>query len=102
MDAYAKQYLGWLDLKSADAGDRTTLKLGQAEHDTRNDYQALAINLPTYSRTEKPFPVDGSDQDYLYSGKGDSLDRKAVRTLDGPLAADTPVTLRAAYDIEED
>jgi immune inhibitor A len=67
----------------------------------RNDYQAVAINLPAYQRTETPFPIDGADQDYLYSGKGDNLDQKAVRTLDSPLAADTPVTLRADYDIEE-
>jgi len=101
MDAYAKQYLGWLDLKTVDAGDRATFKLGPAEQDTSHDYQAAAINLPTYQRTEKPFAVDGSDQDYLYSGKGDSLDRKAVRTLSSPLAADTAVTMRADYDIEE-
>src|SRR3954454_9559370 len=101
MDAYAKQYLGWLDLKTLNAGDKATFKLGQAESDMRNNYQAAAINLPAYQRTETPFPTDGSDQDYLYSGKGDSLDRKAVRTLDGPLAADTPVTLRTNYAIEE-
>jgi immune inhibitor A len=101
MDAYAKQYLGWLDLKTLDAGDRATFRLGPAERDMRNDYQAVAINLPAYQRTETPFPIDGADQDYLYSGKGDNLDQKAVRTLDSPLAADTPVTLRADYDIEE-
>jgi immune inhibitor A len=101
MDAYAKQYLGWLDLKTLNAGDKATFKLGQAERDMSNNYQAAAIDLPAYQRTETPFPTDGSDQDYLYSGKGDSLDRKAVRTLDAPLAADTPVTMRADYDIEE-
>jgi immune inhibitor A len=101
MDAYAKQYLGWLDLKTLDAGDKATFKLGPAEHDTSHDYQAAAINLPAYQRTEKPFPTDGSDQDYVYSGKGDSLDRKAVRTLSGSLSADTPISVRANYDIEE-
>ena len=45
MDAYAKQYLGWLDLKTLNAGDRATFKLGPAEHDTSHDYQAAAINL---------------------------------------------------------
>jgi immune inhibitor A len=67
----------------------------------RNDYQATAINLPAYQRTETPFGTDGADPDYLYSGKGDNLDRKAVRTLEAPLGADTPVTVRADYDIEE-
>ena len=47
-----------------------------------------------YQRTETPFPTDGSDQDYLYSGKGDSLDREGVRTLP-PAGADTPVSVRA-------
>jgi immune inhibitor A len=101
MDAYAKQYLGWLDLAQANAGDKRTFKLGPAEHDTKGDSQALAVNLPTYNRTETPFPTDGSDQDYLYSDKGDSLDNKAVRTLDAPLSADTPVSMRANWDIEE-
>ena len=30
------------------AGDKATFKLGPAEHDTSQDYQAAAINLPTY------------------------------------------------------
>src|SRR4051794_36873749 len=101
MDAYAKQYLGWLDLKTVNAGEKATFRLGPAEVDMRNTYQALAINLPAYQRTDKPFAADDGDPDYLYSDKGDSLDHKAVRTLDTALTADTPVTLRAAYDIEE-
>jgi len=101
MDAYAKQYLGWLDLKTVNAGDKATFRLGPAERDMANAYQAVAINLPAYQRTDKPFPTDGADQDYLYSGKGDNLDYTAVRTLDAPLTADTPVSLRADYDIEE-
>jgi len=67
----------------------------------RNNYQAAAIDLPAYQRTDKPFPTDGDDQDYLYSDLGDNLDHKAVRTLDAPLAADTPLTMRANWDIEE-
>jgi immune inhibitor A len=101
MDAYAKQYLGWLDLKTVTAGQKATFRLGPAEHDTRNDYQAAAIDLPAYQRTDKPFGTDGSDQDYLYSGLGDSLDHKAVRELPEPLTKDTPLTMRANYDIEE-
>jgi len=102
MDAYAKQYLGWLDLAQANAGDKRTFNLGPAERDTKGNFQALAVNLPSYQRTETPFPTDGSDQDYLYSDKGNSLDNRAVRALASPLAADTPVSMRANWDIEPD
>ena len=73
MDAYAEQYLGWLDLKTLNAGDKATFKLGPAEHDTSHDHRAAAIDLPAYQRTEKPFPTDGADQDYRYSGQGEIL-----------------------------
>jgi immune inhibitor A len=104
MGAWDKQYLGWLDLATANAGDKGTYRLGPAEHDTAGDKQALAINLPAYDRTTEVFPVDpaGSDPNYLYSGKGDDLDNSAVHTLSAPLAASAPVTFRSDYDIEED
>ena len=43
MDAYAKQYLGWLDLKTLNAGDKATFKLGPAEHDNAETLIALAL-----------------------------------------------------------
>jgi immune inhibitor A len=102
MGAWDKQYLGWLDLATANAGDKGTFRLGPAERDTKGDSQALAVDLPTYDRTTQVFPVDGSDADYLYSGKGDDLDNSAVHTLGTPLSAETPVSFRADYDIEKD
>ena len=59
----------------ANAGDKAHVqpRPRRARHDATTTRRS-AINLPTYQRTEKPFPTDGSDQDYLYSDKGDSLD----------------------------
>jgi immune inhibitor A len=102
MGAWDKQYLGWLDLATANAGDKGTFRLGPAERDTRGTSQALAVNLPTYDRTTEVFGGDGSDPNYLYSGKGDDLDNSAVRTLATPLGAAAPITFRANYDIEQD
>ena len=102
MGAWDKQYLGWLDLAQANAGQTATFKLGPGERDTSGDAQALAINLPTYDRTTTVYPVDGPDANYLYSGKGDDLDNSAVHTFAQPVAADTPMSFRSNYDIEQD
>jgi immune inhibitor A len=101
MGAWDKQYLGWLDLAQANAGDKGTFRLGPAEHDTKGDHQALAVNLPPYDRTTEVFPVDGSDPNYLYSSRGNDLDNRAVHTLASPLGADTPMSFRTDYDIEQ-
>jgi immune inhibitor A len=102
MGAWEKLALGWLDVQHVAAGDSGTFDLGPGEGDTSGNSQALAIDLPDYTRTENVFPVDGADANYLYSMKGDNLDNSAVKQLGAPLSADTPIAFRADYAIEQD
>jgi immune inhibitor A len=45
------------------------VELGPAEGATRGRYQALRVDLPDISKTLTPFPVDGNDPNYFYSGR---------------------------------
>ncbi len=102
MGSWEKLVLGWMDLGVAALGDDKTFELGPAETATRNRFQALRVNLPNYTKTTTLFPVDGSDPNYFYSGQGDVIDNTMSRTLTGPLAAGTPISFRANWDIETD
>lgn len=102
MGAWEKVALGWIDedLARVSLGADVTLDLGPAEGATRGRYQALRVNLPDTTRLVIAFPVDGSDPNYFYSGKGDSIDNSMLRSIG--LAAATPITFRANWDIETD
>lgn len=102
MGAWEKLALGWLgdDLARVALGADATIDLGPAETATRNRYQALRVDLPNYTRTTTVFPVDGTDPNYYYSGKGDNIDNSMTRSLS--LAAATPISFRANWDIETD
>ena len=102
MGAWEKLALGWLDLAAVTAGQDATVDLGPAETATRNRYQALRVNLPNRQVAKTAFPVDGSDPNYYYSGKGDDIDNSMTRTLASPLAGATPISFRAIWDIETD
>ncbi|MEO7156384.1 MAG: immune inhibitor A domain-containing protein, partial [Vicinamibacterales bacterium] len=102
MGAWEKLALGWMDdtLGRVSLGADVTLDLGPAEGATRNRFQALRVDLPDLSRTTNAFPVDGSDPNYYYSGKGDDIDNSMTRSIS--LAAATAISFRANWDIETD
>jgi immune inhibitor A len=102
MGAWEKLALGWLgdDLARVALGADATIDLGPAESATRNRYQALRVDLPNYTRTTTVYPVDGADPNYYYSGKGDDIDNSMTKSL--ALAAATPISFRANWDIETD
>ena len=102
MGAWEKLALGWLgdNLARVALGSDVTLDLGPAEGATRGQYQAVRVDLPDFSRTTTPFPVDGSDSNYFYSGKGDNLDVSMSRSF--AAAAATPISFRADWDTEKD
>jgi immune inhibitor A len=102
MGAWEKLALGWLDVAAATAGDVGEFDLGPAEGDQRGNSQALRINLEPETRTTVLFPVDGSDQNYFYSDKGDNIDTRAAKSLPAPLAAATGISFRANWSIEVD
>jgi immune inhibitor A len=102
MGAWEKLTLGWLGDKLAQvtAGDDAVVELGPSEGATQGRYQALAVNLPDFSRTITVYPVDGTDPNYFYSGQGDDLDNRIQRALAAP--GPTPISFRANWDIETD
>jgi immune inhibitor A len=102
MGAWEKLALGWLDVAAANAGDTAEFDLGPAEGDQRGNYQGLRINLEPETKTTTLFPVDGADQNYLWSDKGDDIDTNAAKTLPAPLAAPTAISFRAMWNIELD
>jgi immune inhibitor A len=102
MGAWEKLALGWLgdNLARVQAGQDATVELGPAESATRGRYQALRVDLPDISKLVTAFVVDGSDPNYFYSTKGNDIDTSMARSVS--VAAATPVTFRAIWDIEVD
>ena len=102
MGAWEKLALGWLgdNLARVALGNDVTLDLGPAEGATRGQYQAARVDLPEFTRITTAFPVDGTDPNYFYSGKGDNLDVSISRSL--TTAAATPISFRADWDTEKD
>jgi immune inhibitor A len=102
MGAWEKLALGWLDdtLARVALGGDTTIDLGPAEGATRGRFQALRVDLPDITQTITVFPVDGSDPNYFYSTKGDSIDTSMTKAAS--LAAATSIAFRANWDIETD
>jgi immune inhibitor A len=102
MGAWEKLALGWLgdNLARVAVGSDVTLDLGPAEGATRNRYQALRVDLPDLAITTSAFPVDGSDPNYFYSGKGDDIDNAISRSFS--TSAPAPISFRADWDTETD
>ena len=102
MGAWEKLALGWLgdNLARVTLGANMIVELGPAEGATRGRFQALRLDLPDIAMTTTAFPVDGSDPNYYYSGKGDNLDNSMTRAYTA--ASATPISFRAAWDIETD
>jgi immune inhibitor A len=102
MGAWEKLALGWLgdNLARVSLGANVSVDLGPAEGATRGRYQALRVDLPVISKTITPFPVDGNDPNYFYSGQGDNIDTRMTKPV--AAAAGTPISFRAMWDIETD
>lgn len=102
MGAWEKLALGWIDadLARTSAGADVTFDLGPAEGATRGRYQALRVDLPNFTKTTSAFPVDGSDPNYFYSTRGDDIDTSMSKAF--AAASPTPISFRAAWDIETD
>jgi immune inhibitor A len=102
MGAWEKLALGWIgdNLARVSLGANVSVDLGPAEGATRGRYQALRVDLPAISKTLTPFPVDGNDPNYYYSGQGDNLDNRMTKAVAAATA--TPITFRAIWDIETD
>lgn len=110
MDAWSKAALGWVrdldlglyDYKPNGKNDKT-FKLGPAEGATEGRKQIVRVNLPDYEYTETlPAAPEPGDPYYYYSGQGDNVENVMEHQLGAPLAADTALTFRTWYDIEED
>ena len=87
---------------SRPAGDKTSVDLGPAEGDTSHGYQAAAgqpADLPEHDDAVRA--RRRPTRDYFYSGKGDSLDRKAV-AASAASGRRLAVSFRANCDIETD
>jgi immune inhibitor A len=102
MGAWEKLALGWLgdNLARVQAGQDVTVEIGPAESASRGRYQALRIDLPNIRKTTTLFATDGSDPNYYYSTKGNEIDTSMTRALS--LAAATPISFRANWNIEKD
>lgn len=110
MDAWSKVVLGWI--RGKDLGEfnykpnknkEKTFKLGPAEGATEGRKQAIRVNLPDYHFTETlPVAPEAGDPYYYYSDQGDDLENVMEHQLDAPLEADTDLTFRTWYQIEED
>jgi immune inhibitor A len=100
MNAWDKLQLGWLDYDVANAGKRSTHKLGVAEYNTK-DAQALVVQLPEKTvTTEVVTPAQGATQ--WWSGSGDDLRNTLTRPLDLTGKSSAALTLDGWWDIEQD
>jgi immune inhibitor A len=99
MNAWDKLQLGWLNYATAEAGKRSTVKLGPAEYNTK-DKQAVVVTLPdkTVTTTITP-PAEGSSQ--WWSGSADNLSNTLTRDVDLTGRTSASLTLKGWWDIEE-
>jgi hypothetical protein len=100
MNAWDKLQLGWLDYDVANAGKRSSHKLGVAEYNTKNP-QALIVQLPDKTvTTEVVAPAQGKTQ--WWSGSGNDLRNSLSRSVDLTGKSAASLTLDGWWDIEQD
>ena len=100
--AWEKLALGFLgdNLARVPLGADVTVELGPAEGATRGRYQAVRVDLPDLNVTTSAFPVDGTDPNYYFSGRGDNLNNSMTHATSA--AVGTAITFRASWDTETD
>jgi immune inhibitor A len=100
MSAWDKLVLGWLDYDVAVAGEKSTHKLGPAEHATKKA-QALVTILPKKDVTTDLGATAPEGSQFLYSGAGD--ERTATATSPSFTVPDGgQLTAKVNYQIETD
>ncbi|MEV6106927.1 immune inhibitor A domain-containing protein [Streptomyces sp. NPDC051940] len=99
MSAWDKLMLGWLDYDLAQAGTKSTHKLGVAEYNTANP-QALITVLPKKPVTTTiATPPEGAQQ--WWSGSGDNLSNTLTRTVDLTGKTSAALSFKGWYEIEQ-
>ncbi|MFJ8336158.1 immune inhibitor A domain-containing protein [Streptomyces sp. NPDC094437] len=100
MNSWDKLQLGWLDYDVAQAGVKSSHKLGVAEYNTKNP-QALVVTLPDKEVTQEIVtPAEGASQ--WWSGSGNDLKNTLTRGVDLTGKSSASLTLDAWWDIEQD
>jgi immune inhibitor A len=92
-----KLFLGWLDYRTVNLGESSTLKLDPAQDGTLANAQAIKVNLPdlTISTT---YTTPTSGQNAFWTGSADGLNESLSRAIPG--APRVTVSASAWYDIE--
>ncbi|GAA1912308.1 immune inhibitor A domain-containing protein [Nocardioides hwasunensis] len=101
LGVWDKLQLGWLDYETVVAGQDRTIDLGPHEYNT-SKAQGVAVVLPDkVTTTTLPTPPEGTKQ--WYSGAGDGYSASMSRAdLAVPATGTTTLSLKAAWNIEED
>ena len=100
LGVWDKLQLGWLDYETVVAGQDRTIDLGPHEYNSEKA-QGLAVVLPDKQiRTNLPTPPEGTKQ--WYSGDAPDYSASMSRTDIAVPAGTTTLSLKAAWNIEED
>jgi immune inhibitor A len=96
MGAWEKFQLGWLNYEVAQAGEKSTHRLGPMEFNTKQA-QAVIVELPEkFVEQNIGEPYDG--EYFYYSGAGDDLDNFMYKSFNLPEGA--TLSAKVKYDIE--
>lgn len=100
LGVWDKLQLGWLDYETVVAGQDRTIDLGPHEYNSKKA-QGVAVVLPDKQvTTTLPTPPEGTQQ--WFSGSGDGYESSMSRTDLAIPAGATALSLKAAWNIEED
>ena len=101
LGVWDKLQLGWLDYETVVAGQKRTIDLGPHEYNSKKA-QGVAVVLPDKQiATTLPTPAAGTKQ--WFSGSGDDYKASMSRAdLAIPASGTTTLSLKAAWNIEED
>ncbi len=100
LGVWDKLQLGWLDYETVVAGQNRTIDLGPHEYNSSRA-QGVAVVLPDKQiSTTLPTPPEGTKQ--WFSGSGDGYAASMARTDLTVPAGTTTLSLKAAWNIEED
>ena len=100
LGVWDKLQLGWLDYETVVAGQKRTIDLGPHEYNSKKA-QGVAVVLPDKQvTTTLPTPPEGERQ--WFSGSGDGYEASMSRTDLAVPAGTTSLSLKAAWNIEED
>ena len=100
LGVWDKLQLGWLDYETVVAGQSRTIDLGPHEYNSTKA-QGVAVVLPDKQiATTLPTPPEGTKQ--WFSGSGDTYQASMSRADLAVPAGTTTLSLKAAWNIEED